>query len=101
MFDSVNLALMLLSFLLSAVALVLSCITISIVTGFKNSTHTIEWKPLETPTPEDDPFSTPDLPIENPNKRQPKIKNPHPVEELPKEEDFLDLDDPYVTSNNF
>lgn len=93
---------------LSVTAITLSCISISMIVGFKNSTHTIEWKPLETPKVEDDPFlSTEDEDLsvyENPNKRKPKafkINNPFPSEVQKEEEPFLDLDNPEVTANNW
>ena len=94
-------AMVVVSTLISVSALVLAGVTISIVVGFKNSTHTIEWKPLENHVPEEDPFAEPELPTENPNKRRPVIKNPFPAEEVKEDVTFADLEDPNVTSNNW
>lgn len=92
---------------LSCIAILLSCICISIVVGLKNSTHKIEWKTYE-PTPdyekEAEEFSTPILKEENPNKR---IKDNPPFNPYPKEledadeDDFFDEEDPNNISHDF
>lgn len=98
MFDNVMIAMCIASILLCFISLTLSCISIAMVVGFKNSTHKIEWKPLPA---QDDPFLKyeDELPFENPNKR--KIKNPFPKEEVKEDEPFADLDDPNETSANW
>lgn len=106
--EPILIALSLTAIFLSAVALALSCAAIAAIVGFKNSTHTIEWKPLETAKVDDDPFAVPDeeeiANMDNPNKRKPKsfkIVNPHPTEAVKEEEFFADLDDPNETANNW
>jgi len=81
--------------IVGGVALTVGTIALSLVIGIKNSTHQVIWKPLEEPkTPEEvedeDPFIYSEA--ENPNK---KIK---PKDD---EEDFADLSDPSVTSNDW
>jgi hypothetical protein len=93
--------------IVSGVALVLAAIgcfagftAIALVVGLKNSTHTIQWKPVEEPTansPVDDfdPFANEELApnVEiNPNKRT-KLQVV--------KEDFGDLDNPEITSNEW
>jgi len=37
------------SLIMSVIALIVGCISISIFVGLKNSTHKIEWRPIEDP----------------------------------------------------
>lgn len=95
MFETVALT----AIILSTLSLLLSTVAVAFVVGFKNSTHTIEWKPLTPPEEEKDPFT--EEPIDetlNPNKRKPRIKNPFPVEEVKEEDPFIDFDDPNITT---
>lgn len=98
----VNLAISISSLALSIISLILSTVAIGVIIGFKNSTHTIEWKPLDTKPVSDDPFESPEVEAEklyNPLKR--KIPNPFPTEAPVKDDSFADLEDPNETSNNW
>jgi hypothetical protein len=93
------------SILFSLTALIVGTAALAMVIGLKNSTHQVVWKPLEPPKDED-PFAAilgeePDEveleglhPSLNPNKRKKK-------EESKPAEEFADLDDPSVSSNNW
>jgi hypothetical protein len=79
---------------LSVIALILSCVAIAMVCGFLRSTHTIQWKTLDTASvdmpdltsPVNDPFQEymgdESIPEENPFKRKKK--------EAPKQETLLE-----------
>lgn len=83
---------------LSLISLTFSLAAIAAIVGFKNSTHTIEWKPMDVKPVEEDPFTETNLAdLENPLKR--KIKNPYPAEEVKVDEPFMDMDDPNETAN--
>lgn len=86
----------------SVTAIFLSLVCISMIIGFKNSTHTIEWKPLEAHIPKEDDFAEPSEYMENPNKvvRPPKSANPHPAEEPKDEDPFFDAEDINNTSSH-
>jgi hypothetical protein len=96
--ETVISVLSILSILTAIPALTVACVALAYVIGLKNSTHQVVWKPVDPA--EADPFTaqaeeeeeTEEFkPYENPNKR---IK---PAAE----EDFADLSDPSVTSNDW
>lgn len=93
---------------LSCIAILISCISLAVIVGFKNSTHRIEWKTYdpergevvdkgEEIEDEDDGML-----LENPNKR---IKRNAPFTPFPtppdEEEPFFDENDPNNTSHDF
>ena len=92
-----------LSLILSIVSLILSTIAIAVIIGFKNSTHRIEWKPLEPVNA--DPFSEKedeaDVEAWRAEFLKPKIKNPFPKVEIKEDEPFADLEDPNEISHNW
>lgn len=82
-----------LAILFSLIALIVGCIAISICVGLKNSTHTIQWKPLDFKEVEDPlkEFMDDELvPEENPLKKKKKPKDP---------EDFAFMEDVTDQSN--
>lgn len=102
-------ALILASIPLSCIALLISCVSLAVIVGFKNSTHRIEWKTYDpergevsdkTPEVEEEDD---DMLLENPNKR---IKRNVPFTPFPdstpkEEEPFFDENDPNNTSHDF
>lgn len=88
------------AFIIAGVAFALSVIgclagftAITIVVGLKNSTHSIQWKEIDTAKPID-PFEVEEEEVDmtvNPNKRLKVVKD----------ETFADLDNPEVTSNDW
>lgn len=82
------LCLLMTAIVIGSIALLLSCVSISLIMGIKNSTHQVVWKELE-PKVEEDAFHYEETPPEfNPNKRM-------------KKEEFTDLNDPAETANNW
>lgn len=89
--------------ILATIALVVGGLSLAFVVGLKNSTHNVVWKDVapntlggsgeEAEEESEDPFVY--SPEENPNK---KIKAKTIEND---EEDFADLSDPSVTSNDW
>lgn len=88
------------SFIVGACAFAMACISafagftaIALVIGLKNSTHSIQWKEVPT-APVEDPFQIEEeeaVLSQNPNKRM----------KLVEKEEFADLDNPEVISNEW
>lgn len=108
--DSFLAVLLLTSIPLSCIAILLSCVSIAIVVGLKNSTHKIEWKTYNPYDGEDEEPSTPEPEGEidgepmmaNPNKRIPRQQPFVPFPPEPKEDEpFVDSGDPNNIVHDF
>lgn len=90
------------SFIISGVAFALACIgaaagftAIALVIGLKNSTHSIQWKEVEPPVV--DPFAA----VEDVETELDLTKNPNKRMKIVPKEEFADLDNPEVSSNEW
>jgi hypothetical protein len=104
-------ALLLCSIPLSCIAILLSCVSIAVVVGLKNSTHKIEWKTYNPYDEEDEkPVVKKGEPEEeldgesmlNPNRKIPRQAPfvPFPTEPT-EEEPFVDAEDPNNIVHDF
>jgi hypothetical protein len=93
-FDVIALA----SICLSLTSIIVATFSIACIVGFKNSTHKIEWKPLEVAAVKDDLDEDLSM-FENPLKRKPY--EPFPPTEMQSEFEFANLDDPNEESHKF
>jgi len=95
--DSIEMIIALVALIVGGAGLIVGSFALALIVGVKNSTHQVLWKNVEPPAEkeeEDDPFiyGPPLEQEENPNK---KLKNKND------DEDFADLSDPEVTSNDW
>ena len=87
------------AFALAVIGCIAGFTAVALVVGLKNSTHKIEYRPVEVPK---DPFAEEETEEEvlektfNPNKRLKIVE-----ESRNDQEDFADLDDPTTTSNEW
>lgn len=105
--DSLLVGLVIAFLILSSIAIILSCVSIAIVVGLKNSTHRIEWKTFDpyaegSEKTEDIIEDEIDEPMLNPNRRVARAQpfTPFPTQ-APEEEPFTDADDPNNIVHDF
>jgi hypothetical protein len=84
MFNGIAIA----SVIIASIALLISCVSLCLFIGIKNSTHQVVWKEVEPKNEVDDLFEDA-IEEQNPNKR------------VKREEPFYDPTDPTETANNW